>query len=241
MDASRKFLCIHCGQCAAYCPGLALDLFYQDNVPAAYEHGGSVVAPDDLGRYLLDRRSVRLFKTASVSQSDIASALDIVRYAPSGKNGQPVKWVIIRSHEKRAEVMDSFISWVRALSAGDSPMKKKFPHAAVLKLRESGVDMILRDAPHLAIAYTPDDTVMGHAAVTDGIIALTHLDIVFPSFGIGGFWAGFFTMGLLESASLREIVGIPEGHSVCYAYAFGYPLYKPKSFPKRKAADIKWK
>lgn len=240
MESIKKLFCINCGQCEAFCPKSALTLSYPEGTKDADQFQSLIIPPNELELYFKNRRSVRNFKKDPVDKAIIESALDIVRYAPSGKNGQPVKWIVIHEASQLAKCKEAFITWSRELAASDSPLKKAMPAATVIKMWESGVDMILRDAPHLIIAYTPDNTMMGKAATTDGVIALTHLDLVLPSFGLGGFWAGFFTIGLMQSALLRETVGIPEGHSISYAYAFGYPQYKTHAFPKRKASDITW-
>lgn len=240
MDNVKKLFCINCGQCEAFCPKHALDLSFQGSEAAHLPFENAALQPDALGRYLMNRRSVRMFRMQEVDRAAIESALEIARYAPSGKNCQPVRWVILHSREKRSEALDCVIGWTRGIVAQNSPMKKKFPASAVLKLHEAGEDMVLRGAPHVAIACVKTDTVMGEEAFTDGIIALSHFDIALPSLGLGGFWCGFFTMPLMDSAKLREIVGIPDGYRVCYAYAFGRPVYTPASFPKRKALEADW-
>lgn len=240
MDNVKKLFCINCGQCEAFCPKHALDLSFPGCDAAHLPFDGSSVPPDALGRYLMNRRSVRQFRPQEVERTVIESALEIARYAPSGKNCQPVHWVILHSRAKRDAALECVIEWTRDILAQNSPMKKRFPASAVLKLHEAGEDMVFRGAPHAAIACVKTDTVMGEEAYTDGIIAMSHFDIALPSFGLGGFWCGFFTMPLMHSEKLRTIVGIPEGYRVCYAYAFGRPVCKAASFPKRKTLEAGW-
>jgi len=137
-------------------------------------------------------------------------------------------------------LINTFYAWMKEISLGSSPLKKMIPIETAFKLREKGNEIILRGAPHLIIAHVPEAGPMGQAAVYDGIIALSHFDMIIPSFGLGGFWAGFFTMGLRNSAELRKAAMIPIGNMAAYAYAFGMPQFEHYAFPKRKKASISW-
>ena len=53
----------------------------------------------DLFDAIARRASVRSFKPAQVSEADMEKMLDAGRRAPSGKNIQPVSYVVIRSKE----------------------------------------------------------------------------------------------------------------------------------------------
>ncbi len=47
------------------------------------------------------RRSVRKFAPGEVSDEDLTAILDAGRWAPSGKNTQPWRFIVVRSPEKR--------------------------------------------------------------------------------------------------------------------------------------------
>ncbi len=50
------------------------------------------------------RRTVRAFRTDPVEQDKIDAICDAGRWAPSGKNTQPWRFVVVRSEEKRQEL-----------------------------------------------------------------------------------------------------------------------------------------
>ncbi len=50
------------------------------------------------------RRTVRAFRTDPVEEDKIQAILDAGRWAPSGKNTQPWRFIVVRSEEKRAEL-----------------------------------------------------------------------------------------------------------------------------------------
>lgn len=239
-DALRCSLCINCGHCEAHCPHKALSLSYDYVIDPVPDFHPPLISEHELELYLKNRRSVRSFKPMPANKRNVERAMDMVRYAPSSKNFQHVKWTIIHDSAQLSKILDAYYVWMKSLLDTDTPLKKMLPVEAAIKLRERGNEIILRGAPHIAIAHVSESGPMGPAAVYDTIIALSHFDIVLPAFHLGGFWAGFFTMGLRNSAELRKLCIIPEGNAVGYAYCFGVPKYDRYAIPKRKKADIAW-
>lgn len=97
---------------------------------------------------------------------------------------------------------------------------------------------ILREAPCLVVAHAPEDNMM---AVGDGMIALTHLDLALPSFGLGGCWAGLFNIVCNQHPPLKDMLGIPKGNNIIYPFMLGYPKYKYHRIPERNESNIIWK
>jgi nitroreductase len=244
MNEAKEFLCVRCGHCEAHCPkgAIAFDYGFGKGFVTDGKSLSSLTgfSEKDLSQYLKSRRSVRHFKDAPVEKEKIEKAFDIVRYAPSGKNFQPVKWIVIHDANELKRIMNVLIAWVDRVSVTESPVTKMIP-SAVVKQWEKGNDIVMRHAPHLLVAHVPDDTPMGDAAIFDAVIALSHFDIVIPALGFAGFWAGFFTVALRHSEEVRAAVGLPANHIPCYAYGFGYPKYSAHRIPQRKDAEILWK
>ena len=55
-------------------------------------------------RAIRERRSVRSFKTDPVEPEKIEAILEAGRWAPSGKNTQPWRFVVVESQEKREQL-----------------------------------------------------------------------------------------------------------------------------------------
>ncbi len=233
-------LCISCGHCESYCPEEALAVVYPEGMAERPPFTSYDISGEALSAYIKNRRSARVFKKSPAELDSVRKVLETASFAPSGKNGQPVRWSVIHSAEKLESMMKILIKWAEELKDSDSPMKHFFPHEATVKLYEKGINLVMRGAPHALIAYVPSDTQMGPAAVTDGIIALSHVDILMPSFGLAGFWAGFLYMALVSSPELRAEAGIPEDCLLSYAYGFGVPAYRTASFPRRKELSVNW-
>ena len=128
------------------------------------------------------------------------------------------------------------IDWFRAQSL-ENPFNNKRIDDYVAAW-DKGVDRICLGAPHLIIAHIPQG---GRTEVEDAIIALTHIDIIAPSFGLGTCWAGLLSIAARYWDPLKEGLGIPNGRVFSYAMMIGYPQYKPYYIPERKKTDITWR
>jgi nitroreductase/NAD-dependent dihydropyrimidine dehydrogenase PreA subunit len=228
--------CINCGHCEAFCPSGALTL----NFALDEKRGGTIepgeISTDHLGTYLKSRRSVRHFTAQKVEKEKIEQIMDIVRYAASGMNAQPVEWMVVYDEKEVKRLAGITIDWMRSLSKGDSPMS---PYAkGLVAAWERGADPICRDAPHLLIAHIPENSL---TAPTDAIIALTHFDIAAPAFGLGTCWAGFVAGAARMWQPMQEALALPTGRALAYAMMFGYPQYKTYSIPRRNTARILWR
>jgi len=51
-----------------------------------------------------ERRSVRAFRSEAIERAKLDAILDAARWAPSGKNTQPWRFVVVESAAKRAEL-----------------------------------------------------------------------------------------------------------------------------------------
>jgi hypothetical protein len=95
---------------------------------------------------------------------------------------------------------------------------------------DSGIDLIGYNAPHLLFAHIPkieqqtDDP-------TEAIIAMTHIDIAAPSFGIGTCWAGFVQMAVDAYGPLQAALEVPDGRIIKSAMMFGYSQFEVRSIP----------
>jgi len=66
--------------------------------------------------FLKSRRSIRKFKPEKPPRELILKAIDVARYAPSAKNSQPWRFVIVESREVREKLADIHI-WAKPLKS----------------------------------------------------------------------------------------------------------------------------
>lgn len=176
---------------------------------------------------LKNRRSVRVYKNKPVEREKVAHLMDMLRWAPTAKNLQPVHWVLVDDRDKIHELAKMTVQWLEQNNA----------YPGIAAAWEAGEDMILRRAPLIAIAHTATDALV---PVADCSIAVTSLELAATSYGIGSFWAGFFMIAASLHPPIAEYLNLPENHAVYAALALGYPKFKYHHIPERREAKVSW-
>lgn len=229
--------CNLCGHCEAVCPAGALALHAPQLVRADHADAIATMEPERLGAYLIMRRSIRSYRKEPVERSIIGQILDICRFAPTGRNRQDVRWLVIHDTEEVRRLTSMAIDWMRQSAAG-AELSSRFDLPAMVRAWDEGRDPLCHHAPHLVIAYAHAENPV---ARTNAVIALAHLEIVAPSFGVGTCWGGILLFALNNHDPLREALGLPDGHLPVHAMMLGHPQIRYQRPPKRKPADILWR
>jgi nitroreductase len=235
LDEKAEY-CMNCGHCESFCPqkALTLDFLLEEKInPTSPE---CKIDPQNLAFYIKSRRSARHYSTKSIEKKLIAEVIDVARYAASGGNGQPVKWIVIHEPAEVKTIARLTIDWMRTIQNTPHPLA---PYVAYLITNwDNGLDLICHNAPHILFVHVPVDPIDDP---TEAIIALTHFDIAAPAFGIGTCWAGFVKMALDSYKPLKDLLSIPEGRKAACPMLFGYSSYKITSIPRRNPVDITWR
>lgn len=233
---SHAAMCVKCGQCMIYCPTRANSLAFQDSDEVAQSSELAMPSAEAALNLLKTRRSVRRFKPETVSDRDFSKIFDTVRMAPSSSNSQAVRWIVIQNAEKMAEIRDLVLRWFREVVPGAGNSRLEFLGRKALALAEEGKDMVLRDAPNLVIAVTPENVMK-----EDGVIALTYVEMAAHALGLGCCWAGLLTIAAHQYQPLREYLGIGEDEHFGGAQMIGYPARLPsRQYPPRKTPAVTW-
>lgn len=227
--------CLQCGHCEAFCPtgALVLNLRPEERMPLPEDVGD--ISPRTIAFYLKKRRSIRHFIVDPLPRETILEILDIARYAASGGNSQPVQWLVVHDPERVKKIASLTVEWMKSLQNTGHPMAGYVP--ALISAWESGVDVICRGAPHLLFATIPDGNPI---APVDAIIALSHVDIAAPAYGVGTCWAGFVAGAAAFYQPLQKELGLPAGFKCAYAMMLGYPRYVAHAIPRRKPLQVAW-
>lgn len=244
VSKDNELICMKCGQCEAVCPQGAFEVIDPDLKGVFNNKIDFKGSYEQIGNYIRSRRSARHYKTETVDRKILEEVMDIVRYAPSAGNGQPVKWMIVHDPVKVKKLAGLTIDWMRKI-VSENPENQDFIGLNLfIDAWENGVDLVFRGAPHLVIAYSTEhypDNPMSQFVIVDGTIALTHLDLALPSFGLGSCWSGGLSMAINEWPPIAEELELPEGSTFIGAMMVGYPQYQYHNIPKRNEAVIDWK
>lgn len=222
-------ICINCGHCLAVCPHGALSFKGKGAESCLPVDHKLQPTPQAAAQFLRNRRSIRTYKEKSVPREVLEEIIDISRWAPSAKNVQPVKWLVIESAAEMKKLIDLTIDCLR--------LHKAYP-GVVSAWEQEGRDLVLRDAPHLIIAYASNKALK---AEVDCTISLTYLDLAAHAMGLGTCWAGIFLGAALIHPPIVEALELPEGHNIQGALMLGYPKYRYPRIPQRNPAKIIWR
>ena len=154
------------------------------------------------------RRSVRKYKKDPIPEEALSRVLEAARLAPSGKNFQPWKFIIVK----------------------DKSLKEKLAQA-------SAGQFFMAEAPIIIVGCGFPDNCYAHMGrymkswAVDVTIALDHLMLQAQEEGLGTCWIGSF-----EEEEVKEILNVPEGVKVLALTPLGYPGEIP-AFRGRKSLD----
>lgn len=154
------------------------------------------------------RRSVRKYKKDPIPEEAFMRVLEAARLAPSGKNFQPWKFIIVK----------------------DKALKEKLAQA-------SAGQFFMAEAPIIIIGCGFPDNCYAHMGrymkswSVDVTIALDHLMLQAQEEGLGTCWIGSF-----EEEEVKAILNIPENVKVLALTPLGYPDEIPR-FRGRKNLD----
>jgi nitroreductase len=185
-----------------------------------------------------NRRSIRRYKREAVDTILIRELLKAASYAPTGENGNSVRFTVVDNIETMDKLRDiTYDAIIRAGEADKVPQNLNFIYEFARLWKKNGTDVVFRDAPHLVIASAPEDC---PSPKEDTMIALSYFELLAVSDGLGTLWDGMFKLTLEYIApELRRTFGIPDNHLVGYSMVFGKPAVRYARAVQSEGIDIK--
>lgn len=227
--------CIACGHCAAICPVSALNLY---KMPLS---GMPVCEPDEISMrqaqaLVRNRRSTRLYEKRAITRETVLKLLNLCAYAPSARNQQGVKWLVISNPSELKNIIKLTMEWIRSLALSDPDTYQAMAGESMLDVWEKGGDPILRGAPCLIINY-------GYPPLSqvDCIIAMSYLELLAPVYGLGGCWGGYVMLAMQNYPPLRTSLKIGSASQPYGALMLGYAQANFRRWPTRKPAAVNWR
>lgn len=159
-----------------------------------------------------DRRSIRKYLDRPVEETKLTQVLDAARLAPSWKNQQCWRFVVVRDARRKEALLKAFHV--------DNPGTKAIASAPVVIVvcadpHESGIEN--------GIEYY----------IADTAIAFEHLCLAAHALGLGTCWMGWFDERMIQAA-----LDIPASIKVVGVTPLGYADQAPKARPRKALADI---
>lgn len=155
------------------------------------------------------RRSIRKYLPKDVEEDKIRKVLEAARLAPSAKNRQEWRFIVVKDKKKREELVQN-----------------ASPHQP-----------FMLTAPVIIVAYTTERDYIMRCGVPahyiDIAIALTHIHLQAVEEGLGTCWIGSF-----DQDKAKEVLGLPKEAEIVQLMALGYPAEDPPQRPRLPLEEI---
>ena len=188
---------------------------------------------------IYDRRSIRKFKDKPISQKDITEIIQSGIKAPSSKNGQPWKYIVIQGNAKE-EMLKVFRKGIER-EENDSallPQSKQYIVGAkytVDIMEEAPVIVFVVNSlgKNILAELTPEEHIYEICNIQSISASIQNMLLSATEKGIGSLWICDIYFAYSELCKWLDDDG-----QLIAAIAFGYPDEFPEERPRKKIDDI---
>ncbi len=178
------------------------------------------------------RRSIRKFKPDPIPEEALTAILTAAQQAPSGKNRQPWRFVIVKEDQRPEMIRIMSEAITRHVAEGDDPGSSEWT-AHVMEQAPVTVFIFNPDAIHPWMAHSIDqnfselvDTQSIGAAIQNMLLAAVEL-------GLGSLW---ICDVFYAYEDLAKWLG--EKGQMVAAVSLGYPLEAPGPRPRKPLSEL---
>jgi alkylation response protein AidB-like acyl-CoA dehydrogenase/nitroreductase/NAD-dependent dihydropyrimidine dehydrogenase PreA subunit len=204
---------------------------------------------------IYERRSVRNFKPDPVPETLVQRVLEAGRFAPSGGNCQPWKFIVVTNKaliNEMNEACFNILSMLHNTYMNDAMVKglvgmyAQNPTVGMFDPRIiiGGAGSITKknsptflDAP-VVILVACDDRAIGGPQIAAGICG-QNMNLAAKSLGLGFCWIGFSQV-IEMVPPLKEKLGLSDPWKINTAAVMGYPKFKQEGIVPREFRPITW-
>lgn len=154
----------------------------------------------EIMEFLRTRRTYRRFTQRPVAPEILTEAVDAARIASCGNNRQTIRYIVVQTSEKVAAVQP-LVHWAASL-----PPEQGCPKSD--------------EQPVAFIAVLQDERLPG-CSDTDVGLAMGSMTAAAWAHGVGS-----CMMGSIDRPALTRLLDLPEGVTLRYMVAFGYPSHQ---------------
>lgn len=162
----------------------------------------------DVFEAIKTRRSVRHYKPHPIPEEILKKVLEAARLAPSFRNAQKRKFVIVKDPETRKQLAEA---------ANNQDFIREAPVVIVA---------VALDPEHIMASEIPSYAV-------DLAIAIDHITLQATEEGLGTCWIGAFSQ-----EKVKEILKIPPFYKVVTVMPLGWPADEPKPKTRKSLGQI---
>lgn len=160
-------------------------------------------------KHIRARFSCRNFKSDAVSDDLIQEILETARWAPSGLNNQPWRFILIRDPKTKEQISN-----------------QTKPHYS----------SIIRNAPCCIVVFNDKDA--GYNYVKDVLACgatIQNILLAIHNLGLGAVWLGEI---LNKRSEVERILEVPDTYELMAVVALGYPAEEAKSRSRKSLSEL---
>ena len=176
----------------------------------------------ELFKTIRNRRSIRHYKPDPVSDKDLKKVLEAARLAPSWKNCQCWRFIVIRDQAGREALADCLPPTNGATNA-----VRQAP-VTIIACAEIGKSGYGKEEPE-----KPETDKGDYWYMYDVGVAMENLVLAAHSLGLGTVHVGLF-----DAQKVATTLNVPDGYCVVALTPLGYPERQPNPRPRKELAEI---
>jgi len=171
------------------------------------------------------RRSIRKYKSTPVDDKTVEVVLEAARWAPSWKNTQCRRFVVVRDSEIKNQLADALFGLAKDVTNPADSAIRTAPVVIVAcaELGKSGYDNEGKLATDKGDSWY----------MFDVALAMQNLTLAAHSLGLGTVHAGNF-----DAKKVASILEVPPGFCVVEMTPLGYPDQEPNPRPRKELSEI---
>lgn len=178
------------------------------------------------------RRSIRSYKTDTVSRDMITAIIEAGNQAPSAMNSQPWRFVVVEDKEVKRKLLQATLPNAKKIL---EQVKEINPvrYELIMKRYNELEDPVYYSAPVIIF-------VIGSGRYADHScpLACENMMLAAYSLGLGSCWVGFGAM-VADDEDIIKLLEMKGDEKIFGPILVGYPSEYPDP-PEKKAGEIKW-
>ena len=194
---------------------------------------------DELRQLAMQRRSIRGYdESREVPQSAIEMILECARWAPSGGNGQPWEFVVVRDKETRHKIADIYLKQLEPKREMDLAVRGQAKMTGD-GFRKAPVHIVVLGDPRVRESY-PIRTKLEKAEshfITGLANATLLIHLAATSLGLASQYVSDANSPYMETI-LKVLLGIPEPLRIYHLVPIGYGKSEVSAPPRRELDEI---
>jgi len=189
----------------------------------------------ELSNVISSRRSIRKFREENISADTVRLLLDAARFAPSGSNLQPTRFIVAQSHAAKetlsrytpykfivkASVIFVCCADLTSMTSRDRRIGELLKEGAF-----EGVDMDMNDPSAAANPIIEEEAIKAYLNMNVAI-AVEHIVLKAVDLGLGSCWLGRF-----DRDKVKEYLALDESIYPVVLLPVGHPDQSPKARPR---------